>query len=361
MKKEDKKRSLFGKDYLMLSAMTIGLLAGAGKAQTVKADTVDKAATEVKATNTTTTTAATTTGSATTAATETTTDTAVATNDTTSEAQTGTDTETNTATATDSVANTNATSSDTTSNVDNATVAKGTATATTTSNNSQTATDTTTTVKSDVKDTTSANNNNTQSGSNTGTIIGDSTSTDNTSNNQTSGLGKQNVSEDVSNENIGEGSIINSYLTSQAAKDNYTKLNDTAKKIVTAALREGSTVDLAKLTETEINALNRVVLTTTDDNQYTLKDYDSIAKKIVNRDSSSQIPLFKGEKIVNMPGLEKVKDAETGEEATMDIWDSWPVQDPETGYVENWNGYQLVVAMIGIPHKGDNHLYLLYS
>ena len=39
MKKEDKKRSLFGKDYLMLSAMTIGLLAGAGKAQTVKADT----------------------------------------------------------------------------------------------------------------------------------------------------------------------------------------------------------------------------------------------------------------------------------------------------------------------------------
>ena len=361
MKKEDKKRSLFGKDYLMLSAMTIGLLAGAGKAQTVKADTVDKAATEVKATNTTTTTAATTTGSATTAATETTTDTAVATNDTTSEAQTGTDTETNTATATDSVANINATSSDTTSNVDNATVAKGTATATTTSNNSQTATDTTTTVKSDVKDTTSANNNNTQSGSNTGTIIGDSTSTDNTSNNQTSGLGKQNVSEDVSNENIGEGSIINSYLTSQAAKDNYTKLNDTAKKIVTAALREGSTVDLAKLTETEINALNRVVLTTTDDNQYTLKDYDSIAKKIVNRDSSSQIPLFKGEKIVNMPGLEKVKDAETGEEATMDIWDSWPVQDPETGYVENWNGYQLVVAMIGIPHKGDNHLYLLYS
>lgn len=309
MKKEEKKRGLFGKDYLMLSAMTIGLLAGAGKAQTVKADTVEKAATEVKAANTTTTTAVTTTDSATTAATEPTTDTAVATNDTTSAVQTGTDaeTETSTATATDSVANTNATSSDTTSNIDTATVAKGTDTATTTSNNSQTATDTTTTVKSDVKDTTSTNNDNTQSGSNTGTIIGDSTSTDNTSNNQTSGLGKQNVSEDVSNENIGEGSIINSYLTSQAAKDNYAKLNDTAKKIVTAALREGSTVDLAKLTETEINALNRVVLTTTDDNQYTLKDYDSIAKKIVNRDSSSQIPLFKGRKNCQYAWLGKSK------------------------------------------------------
>ncbi|MCD9218653.1 glycoside hydrolase family 68 protein [Lactobacillus delbrueckii subsp. lactis] len=92
-----------------------------------------------------------------------------------------------------------------------------------------------------------------------------------------------------------------------------------------------------------------------------MKDYDSITKKIVERDSSSQIPLFKGEKIVNMPGLDKVKDAETGEEATMDIWDSWPVQDPETGYVQNWNGYQLAVAMMGIPHKSDSHLYLLYN
>ncbi|CAH1705427.1 protein of unknown function [Lactobacillus delbrueckii subsp. delbrueckii] len=58
MKKEEKKRGLFGKDYLMLSAMTIGLLAGAGKAQTVKADTVEKATTEVKAATTATTTTA---------------------------------------------------------------------------------------------------------------------------------------------------------------------------------------------------------------------------------------------------------------------------------------------------------------
>ena len=98
-------------------------------------------------------------------------------------------------------------------------------------------------------------------------------------------------------------------------------------------------MDLDKLTDTQIAALNKMVLNKTEDNQYTLKDYDSITKKIVERDNSSQIPLFKGEKMVNMPGLDKVKDAETGEEATMDIWDYWLVQDPATGYVQNWNGY----------------------
>ena len=363
MKKEEKKRSLFGKDYLMLSAMTIGLLAGAGKAQTVKADTVEKATTEVKAATTASTTTANTTAAPTntTAATTTTTtaDTTTVANDNTTTGTNNTNTANN-GTANTATGNTNQATTGTTTGTPDPTNPGSTGTPTGTpdpTNPGSTGTNTGT--KTDTKSTGNTTDNPGSSSDNTQTHPGSSTG--NTSSDETSELGKQNVSEDVSNENIGEGSIINSYLTSQAAKDNYAKLNDTAKKIVTAALREGSTVDLAKLTETEINALNRVVLTTTDDNQYTLKDYDSIAKKIVNRDSSSQIPLFKGEKIVNMPGLEKVKDAETGEEATMDIWDSWPVQDPETGYVENWNGYQLVVAMIGIPHKGDNHLYLLYS
>ena len=359
MKKEEKKRGLFGKDYLMLSAMTIGLLAGAGKAQTVKADTVEKATTEVKAATTATTTTANTTAAPTntTAATTTTTtaDTTTVANDNTTTGTNNTNTANN-GTANTATGNTN----QATTGTPNLTNPGSTGTTTGTpdpTNPGSTGTNTGT--KTDTKSTGNTTDNPGSASDNTQTHPGSSTG--NTSSDETSELGKQNVSEDVSNENIGEGSVINSYLTTQAAKDNYAKLNDTAKKIVTAALREGGMVDLAKLTGTEINALNRVVLTTTDDNQYTLKDYDSIAKKIVNRDSSSQIPLFKGEKIVNMPGLEKVKDAETGEEATMDIWDSWPVQDPETGYVENWNGYQLVVAMIGIPHKGDNHLYLLYS
>ena len=348
MKKEEKKRGLFGKDYLMLSAMTIGLLAGAGKVQTVKADTVDKAATEVKAATTATTTTANTTAAPTntTAATTTTTtaDTTTVANDNTT---TGTN---NTNTANNGTANT------ATGNTNQATTGTTTGTPDPTNPGS---TGTNTGTKTDTKSTGNTTDNPGSASDNTQTHPGSSTG--NTSSDETSELGKQNVSEDVSNENIGEGSVINSYLTTQAAKDNYAKLNDTGKKIVAAALREGSTLDLDKLTDTQITALNKMVLNKTEDNQYTLKDYDSITKKIVERDSSSQIPLFKGEKIVNMPGLDKVKDAETGEEATMDIWDSWPVQDPETGYVQNWNGYQLAVAMMGIPHKSDSHLYLLYN
>ncbi|MCD9218654.1 hypothetical protein LUB13_04400 [Lactobacillus delbrueckii subsp. lactis] len=52
-------------------------------------------------------------------------------------------------------------------------------------------------------------------------------------------------------------------MTTQAAKDNYAKLNDTGKKIVAAALREGSTLDLDKLTDTQIADLNKMVLNKT--------------------------------------------------------------------------------------------------
>ena len=363
MKKEEKKRGLFGKDYLMLSAMTIGLLAGAGKAQTVKADTVEKAKTEVKAATTATTTTANTTAAPTntTAATTTTTtaDTTTVANDNTATGTNNTNTANN-GTANTATGNTNQATTGTTTGTPDPTNPGSTGTTTGTpdpTNPGSTGTNTGT--KTDTKSTGNTTDNPGSASDNTQTHPGSSTG--NTSSDETSELGKQNVSEDVSNENIGEGSVINSYLATQAAKDNYAKLNDTGKKIVAAALREGSTLDLAKLTDTQITALNKMVLNKTEDNQYTLKDYDSITKKIVERDSSSQIPLFKGEKIVNMPGLDKVKDAETGEEATMDIWDSWPVQDPETGYVQNWNGYQLAVAMMGIPHKSDSHLYLLYN
>ncbi|MFV4960887.1 glycoside hydrolase family 68 protein [Lactobacillus delbrueckii subsp. allosunkii] len=360
MKKEEKKRGLFGKDYLMLSAMTIGLLAGAGKAQTVKADTVEKATTEVKAATTATTTTANTTAAPTNTTVATTTaDTTTATNNNTAAGTNNTNTANN-GTANTVTGNTNQATTGTTTGTPDPTNPGSTGTTTGTpdpTNPGSTGTNTGT--KTDTKSTGNTTDNPGSASDNTQTHPGSSTG--NTSSDETSELGKQNVSEDVSNENIGEGSVINSYLTTQAAKDNYAKLNNTGKKIVAAALREGSTLDLDKLTDTQITALNKMVLNKTEDNQYTLKDYDSITKKIVERDSSSQIPLFKGEKIVNMPGLDKVKDAETGEEATMDIWDSWPVQDPETGYVQNWNGYQLAVAMMGIPHKSDSHLYLLYN
>lgn len=319
-----------------------------------------RATTEVKAATTATTTTANTTAAPTnTTAATTTADTTTATNNNTAAGTNNTNTANN-GTANTATGNTNQATTGTTTGTPDPTNPGSTGTTTGTpdpTNPGSTGTNTGT--KTDTKSTGNTTDNPGSASDNTQTHPGSSTG--NTSSDETSELGKQNVSEDVSNENIGEGSVINSYLTTQAAKDNYAKLNDTGKKIVAAALREGSTLDLDKLTDTQITALNKMVLNKTEDNQYTLKDYDSITKKIVERDSDSQIPLFKGEKIVNMPGLDKVKDAETGEEATMDIWDSWPVQDPETGYVQNWNGYQLAVAMMGIPHKSDSHLYLLYN
>ena len=361
MKKEEKKRNLFGKEYLMASAVALSLLAGASKTQTVKADTV----------NNNTDTAAKTAAVAATANTNATTDNGQTTGTTANNGQT-TGTTANNGQTTGTTANNGQTTTGTTTNngqTTGTTTNNGQTTTGTTTNNGQTtgtpdptnpgSTGTTTGADTDTKSTGNTTNNPGSASDNTQTHPGSTTGK--TTSDETSANGKENVSEDVSNENIGQGSVLYSYLNTQTAKNNFAKLNDTAKKVLAAAIREGSTVTLDSLTDKQIAALNKIVLTKTEDNQYTMKDYDSIANKIVNRESSSQIPLFKGDEIVNMPGLEQVKDAETGETATMDIWDSWPVQDPETGYVENWNGYQLVVAMIGIPHKGDNHLYLLYS
>lgn len=363
MKKEEKKRNLFGKEYLMASAVALSLLAGASKTQTVKADTV----------NNNTDTAAKTTAVAATANTDATTDNGQTTGTTANNGQTATGTTTNNGQTTGTTTNNGQTATGTTTNngqtTTGTTTNNGQTTTGTTTNNGQTtgtpdptnpgSTGTTTGADTDTKSAGNTTNNPGSASDNTQTHPGSTTGT--TTSDETSANGKKNVSEDVSNENIGQGSVLYSYLNTQTAKNNFAKLNDTAKKVLAAAIREGSTVTLDSLTDKQIAALNKIVLTKTEDSQYTMKDYDSIANKIVNRESSSQIPLFKGDEIANMPGLEQVKDAETGETATMDIWDSWPVQDPETGYVENWNGYQLVVAMMGIPHKSDSHLYLLYN
>ncbi|CCK83915.1 Fructosyltransferase [Lactobacillus equicursoris 66c] len=377
MKKEEKKRNLFGKEYLMASAVALSLLAGASKTQTVKADTVnnntDTAAKTAAVAATANTNATTDNGQTTTGTTNNSSQTTTGT--TTNNGQTTTGTTTNNGqTTTGTTTNNGQTTTGTTTNngqtTTGTTTNNGQTTTGTTTNNDQTTTGTpdptnpgttgtTTGADTDTKSTGNTTNNPGSASDNTQTHPGSTTGK--TTSDETSANGKENVSEDVSNENIGQGSVLYSYLNTQTAKNNFAKLNDTAKKVLSAAIREGSTVTLDSLTDKQIAALNKIVLTKTEDNQYTMKDYDSIANKIVNRESSSQIPLFKGDEIVNMPGLEQVKDAETGETATMDIWDSWPVQDPETGYVENWNGYQLVVAMMGIPHKSDSHLYLLYN
>ncbi|WGN90082.1 glycoside hydrolase family 68 protein [Ligilactobacillus faecis] len=132
-------------------------------------------------------------------------------------------------------------------------------------------------------------------------------------------------------------------------------LNETAQKIADEAK-----LNTNDLTDEQINALNKVIVDDSNGTKMTYKNFEDIANALINQDSRYAIPYFNASQIKNMPAA-YTRDAETGEYADLDIWDSWPVQDAQTGYVSNWNGYQLVIAMMGRPGYEDNHLYLLYN
>lgn len=137
--------------------------------------------------------------------------------------------------------------------------------------------------------------------------------------------------------------------------DNLAKLNDTAKKIA-----KDANLDPSKLTDEQIDSLNKVVVDKANGTKMTYKNFEDISKALINQDNRYAIPYFNASQIKNMPAAH-TRDAETGEVTDLDIWDSWPVQDPKTGYVSDWNGYQLVIAMMGRPGYEDNHIYLLYN
>lgn len=134
-------------------------------------------------------------------------------------------------------------------------------------------------------------------------------------------------------------------------------LTEQAHKIATEA-----GVDLSSLTQRQIEALNKVKLTSDAQtgHQMTYQEFDKIAQTLIAQDERYAIPYFNAKAIKNMKAA-TTRDAQTGQIADLDVWDSWPVQDAKTGEVINWNGYQLVVAMMGIPNTNDNHIYLLYN
>ncbi|HEM3178287.1 TPA: glycoside hydrolase family 68 protein [Streptococcus suis] len=121
-------------------------------------------------------------------------------------------------------------------------------------------------------------------------------------------------------------------------------------------------LDLSTLTEAQKDALNKIKrdVTAETGSQMTYKQFEEIANTLVAQDEQYAIPYFNAAAIKNMAAA-TTRDAQTGEVADLDVWDSWPVQDIKTGEVVNWNGYQLVVAMMGVPNTNDNHLYLLYN
>ena len=173
---------------------------------------------------------------------------------------------------------------------------------------------------------------------------------------------KEEKTSEASNETLAktsEDKVASSVENTEGAKelDNLAKLNDTAKQIAKEA-----NLDPSKLTDEQIDSLNKVVL---DNNakagtRLTYRDFQSVAETLAKQDPNYAVPFFNAAQIKNMPAA-YTKDAQTGEYADLDIWDSWPVQDAKTGQVSDWNGYQLVVAMMGIPSENDSHLYLLYN
>lgn len=121
-------------------------------------------------------------------------------------------------------------------------------------------------------------------------------------------------------------------------------------------------LDLTTLTDAQKAALNRVRkdVPSNSGTLVTYKDFEDIAKSLIDRDPRYAIPYFNASQIQNMPAA-TTRSAQTGQVADLDVWDSWPVQDAKTGHIINWNGYQLVIAMMGLPHENDQHIYLLYN
>lgn len=120
-------------------------------------------------------------------------------------------------------------------------------------------------------------------------------------------------------------------------------------------------LDVANLTVDQKASLNKLYSKVAETGtQMTYKQFQEIADTVVAQDPRYAIPYFNAAAIKNMKAA-TTRDAQTGKVADLDVWDSWPVQDVRTGKIVNWNGYQLVVAMMGIPNTNDNHLYLLYN
>ncbi len=143
----------------------------------------------------------------------------------------------------------------------------------------------------------------------------------------------------------------------QSQVNESSQLNKKAAEVVAKA-----GVDANKLTADQIKELNKINFSQSSQSgtKMTFHDLTEIGNAIIKKDIRYAVPYFNASQIKNMPAA-VTRDAQTGQIAKLDIWDSWPVQDAVTGYVSNYHGYQLVIAMMGIPNENDNHIYLLYN
>lgn len=169
-----------------------------------------------------------------------------------------------------------------------------------------------------------------------------------------------NESSEAKNEpavNVNDSSAAKNDDQQSSKKNTTAKLNKDAENVVKKA-----GIDPNSLTDDQIKALNKMNFSKAakSGTQMTYNDFQKIADTLIKQDGRYTVPFFKASEIKNMPAA-TTKDAQTNTIEPLDVWDSWPVQDVRTGQVANWNGYQLVIAMMGIPNQNDNHIYLLYN
>ncbi|WP_270483229.1 glycoside hydrolase family 68 protein [Lactobacillus crispatus] len=191
--------------------------------------------------------------------------------------------------------------------------------------------------------------NNTNNQNNTG--VANTTNTDQNTQNQLAGDTTQSTSDNVSND------FSN---TSYVQNNDAVVYNLDPQTIRVLQTADVNPKDLTEVQLKEVRKLNFNDLDKDTSTQWTYDQYAGVAKKMIDQDAQYRVPYFNAKKIKNMPAT-VTRDAQTGKVAELEIWDSWPVQDAKTGRVVNYKGYQLMIAMMGIPQQNDAHIYLLYN
>ncbi|TSO25702.1 glycoside hydrolase family 68 protein [Lactobacillus sp. LL6] len=162
------------------------------------------------------------------------------------------------------------------------------------------------------------------------------------------------------------GDKVNLVPSTSTSSDTQTDKKEEPKiKLSSSALEvlADAEISLSSLTKDQIEQINKIDFKGSNpDNstKWTYAQYAGVANKMLKQNKKYRVPYFNAKLMKNMPAL-RTRDAQTGKVETLEIWDAWPVQDAKTMRVANYKGYQLMIAMMGIPKQNDAHIYLLYN
>ena len=207
--------------------------------------------------------------------------------------------------------------------------------------------------QTDQNNTAADNTNNAGNQNNTGAADTDTTNANQDTQNQVGGFTDTTQS-------------TNDYASNSVSDTSYVQNNDAVVYNLdpqTVQMLRAADVNPKDLTEVQLKEVRKLNFNDLDKDtstKWTYDQYAGVAKKMIDQDAQYRVPYFNAKKIKNMPAT-VTRDAQTGKVAELEIWDSWPVQDAKTGRVVNYKGYQLMIAMMGIPQQNDAHIYLLYN